>query len=274
MARQFIYHMHGLTKAYSGGRKVLENINLSFYPDAKIGVLGLNGSGKSSVIDAITYALFGEHTRRSAKNLVRRGARQGSVQLQFSINSREYVATRVVGGNDARSQLTMVADGGKQVNRPIAGGERKQFGESMSSEVAKVLGLDYDRMCVAAVVQQGELLRIVDYSPKDFKELLNGLIGIQKLDAAYATMKDVVAGFRERLRGEIGYTDEEIPKLEKLVAEVVADERAALLAFQRYNFEQVAVLPGIVKDQTGTHRDLVVMILNVATAYLPDWLYF
>ncbi|MBU1176489.1 MAG: energy-dependent translational throttle protein EttA, partial [Alphaproteobacteria bacterium] len=50
MARQFIYHMHGLTKAYSGGKKVLENINLSFYPDAKIGVLGPNGSGKSTLL--------------------------------------------------------------------------------------------------------------------------------------------------------------------------------------------------------------------------------
>ena len=50
MARQFIYHMQGLTKAYSGGKKVLENINLSFYPDAKIGVLGPNGSGKSTLL--------------------------------------------------------------------------------------------------------------------------------------------------------------------------------------------------------------------------------
>jgi ATP-binding cassette ChvD family protein len=50
MARQFIYHMHGLTKTYLGGRKVLEGINLSFYPDAKIGVLGPNGSGKSSLL--------------------------------------------------------------------------------------------------------------------------------------------------------------------------------------------------------------------------------
>jgi ATP-binding cassette ChvD family protein len=50
MARQFIYHMHGLSKAYAGGRKVLENINLSFYPDAKIGVLGPNGSGKSTLM--------------------------------------------------------------------------------------------------------------------------------------------------------------------------------------------------------------------------------
>ncbi len=50
MARQFIYHMHGLTKAYPGGRKVLDNINLSFYPDAKIGVLGPNGAGKSTLL--------------------------------------------------------------------------------------------------------------------------------------------------------------------------------------------------------------------------------
>ncbi len=50
MARQFIYHMQGLTKAYAGGKKVLENIHLSFYPDAKIGILGPNGSGKSTLL--------------------------------------------------------------------------------------------------------------------------------------------------------------------------------------------------------------------------------
>ncbi|HEY4855627.1 MAG TPA: energy-dependent translational throttle protein EttA [Xanthobacteraceae bacterium] len=50
MARQFIYHMQDLSKTYPGNRKVLENINLSFYPDAKIGVLGVNGSGKSTLL--------------------------------------------------------------------------------------------------------------------------------------------------------------------------------------------------------------------------------
>ncbi|MDN2566855.1 energy-dependent translational throttle protein EttA [Aquibium sp. A9E412] len=49
MARQFIYHMSGLSKAY-GPKKVLENVNLSFYPDAKIGILGPNGAGKSTVL--------------------------------------------------------------------------------------------------------------------------------------------------------------------------------------------------------------------------------
>jgi ATP-binding cassette ChvD family protein len=50
MARQFIYHMQGLTKVYPGGKKVLERVNLSFYPAAKIGVLGANGAGKSTLL--------------------------------------------------------------------------------------------------------------------------------------------------------------------------------------------------------------------------------
>ena len=53
MARQFVYFMQGLTKAYPT-RKVLDNVHLSFYPDAKIGVLGYNGAGKSTTIGIIS----------------------------------------------------------------------------------------------------------------------------------------------------------------------------------------------------------------------------
>jgi ATP-binding cassette ChvD family protein len=50
MAAQYIYQMQGLSKTYAGGKKVFENIWLSFYPDAKIGVVGVNGSGKSTLL--------------------------------------------------------------------------------------------------------------------------------------------------------------------------------------------------------------------------------
>ena len=50
MSRQFIYHMRGLSKTYPGGKQVLKDIHLSFYPDAKIGVLGVNGAGKSTLL--------------------------------------------------------------------------------------------------------------------------------------------------------------------------------------------------------------------------------
>ena len=49
MARQFIYFMQGLSKSY-GAKKILDNVHLQFYPDAKIGVVGVNGAGKSTLL--------------------------------------------------------------------------------------------------------------------------------------------------------------------------------------------------------------------------------
>ena len=72
-ARQFIYHMRGLTKTYAGGKKVLENINLSFYPEAKIGVLGVNGSGKSTLM----RVMAGIDKEFTGEGFVAEGARVG-----------------------------------------------------------------------------------------------------------------------------------------------------------------------------------------------------
>jgi ATP-binding cassette ChvD family protein len=47
---QFVFHIHKLSKAYPGGKQVLKDINLSFFPGAKIGVVGLNGAGKSTLL--------------------------------------------------------------------------------------------------------------------------------------------------------------------------------------------------------------------------------
>ena len=49
-AYQYVYHMDGVSKAYPGGKKCFENIRLNFLPGVKIGVVGVNGSGKSSLL--------------------------------------------------------------------------------------------------------------------------------------------------------------------------------------------------------------------------------
>jgi ATP-binding cassette ChvD family protein len=72
-ARQFIYHMRGLSKTYPAGKKVLDNVNLSFYPDAKIGVLGVNGSGKSTLM----RIMAGLDTEFTGEGFVAEGARVG-----------------------------------------------------------------------------------------------------------------------------------------------------------------------------------------------------
>ena len=172
--------------------------------------VGHNGSGKSSAIDAITFALYGQHTRKTNKNLVRRGTESSSLNVRFSVGSKEYNAHRHLGNNGQSllAKFDEVSDSGNIVDRTVVSGERKQFGDSMSGEIAKTLGIDYKKLKVGAIVQQGELSSIIESQPKEFKELLNSLIGIDRLDFAYQTMYEVVDSFRERLRDTNGGFDD------------------------------------------------------------------
>ena len=94
MARQFIYHMEGLTKTYPGNRKVLENIHLSFYPDAKIGVLGVNGSGKSTLL----RIMAGIDKEFTGEGWVSEGARVGYLQQEPQLDATKSVRENVMEG--------------------------------------------------------------------------------------------------------------------------------------------------------------------------------
>ena len=101
MARQFIYHMQGLTKTYPGNRKVLENIHLSFYPDAKIGVLGVNGSGKSTLL----RIMAGIDTEFVGEGWVAEGARVGYLQQEPQLDPDKTVRENVMEGVAAKQAL-------------------------------------------------------------------------------------------------------------------------------------------------------------------------
>jgi ATP-binding cassette ChvD family protein len=92
--RQFIYHMQGLSKSYPGGRKVLENVHLSFYPDAKIGVLGVNGAGKSTLL----RIMAGIDTEFSGEAWVAEGARVGYLPQEPQLNPDKSVRGNVEEG--------------------------------------------------------------------------------------------------------------------------------------------------------------------------------
>jgi len=94
MARQFIYHMQGLSKTYPGNRKVLENVNLSFYPDAKIGVLGVNGSGKSTLL----RIMAGLDTEFTGEAWAAEGARVGYLPQEPQLDASKSVRDNVMDG--------------------------------------------------------------------------------------------------------------------------------------------------------------------------------
>jgi ATP-binding cassette ChvD family protein len=101
MARQFIYHMQGLSKTYPGNRKILENVNLSFYPDAKIGVLGVNGSGKSTLL----RIMAGLDTEFSGEAWAADGARVGFLPQEPQLDAQKSVRENVMDGVAAQKAI-------------------------------------------------------------------------------------------------------------------------------------------------------------------------
>jgi ATP-binding cassette ChvD family protein len=93
MARQFVYFMQGLTKSYPT-RKVLDNVHLSFYPDAKIGVLGVNGSGKSTLL----RIMAGLDKEYNGEAWVAEGARVGYLEQEPHLDATKTVRENVMLG--------------------------------------------------------------------------------------------------------------------------------------------------------------------------------
>jgi len=94
MARQFVYFMQGLSKTYPGNRKVLENIYLQFYPEAKIGVLGVNGSGKSTLLKIMA----GIDKEYIGEAWVAEGARVGYLEQEPQLDPKLTVRENVMRG--------------------------------------------------------------------------------------------------------------------------------------------------------------------------------
>ncbi len=101
MARQFIYHMQGLSKVYPGNRKVLEDIHLSFYPDAKIGVLGVNGAGKSTLL----RIMAGLDTEFTGEAWAAEGARVGYLPQEPQLDPAKSVRENVMEGVATKKAL-------------------------------------------------------------------------------------------------------------------------------------------------------------------------
>ena len=175
--------------------------------------VGENGAGKSSIIDGITFSLFGQHTRKSNKGLIKRGSNQGYSKIEFSINGKQYETVRKI--NSKGGLVATFSEITKEGRVEIAAGERKQFGESMTEQVEKTIGMDFEKLKIASIVQQGELNSIINAKPKEFKELLNAIIGIDKLDVASESMKKVTKEFREKIKTDLGYDDTHIEILER-----------------------------------------------------------
>ena len=91
---QYIYFMSGLTKQFSGGKKILEDIHLQFFPDAKIGVVGVNGAGKSTLLKIMA----GIDQEFSGEAYAADGAKVGYLPQEPELNPEKNVFENVMEG--------------------------------------------------------------------------------------------------------------------------------------------------------------------------------
>jgi len=213
--------------------------------------VGPNGAGKSSVIDAITFALFGVHSRGRNANLVRRGSGWAEVSVTFTAGPDRYTVTRGIdrAGRLTHAELRRLGPDGPRL---LAAGERRRVeAEAVSDQVGAILGMGFRELNLASIVRQGELLSILELRPKELKELINRLIGIEDLDRAYELGREVVDGFEERLRRDTGYSVGEIGRLEAELGELrrrEAELSGALEGLRRREAELSGRLEGLRRE--------------------------
>ncbi len=134
----------------------------------------------------------------------------------------------------------------------MVAGERKQYGESVEETVTKILGLDYEKMKIVAIVQQGELDTIVNYSPKEFKDLINSVVGIDMLNEAWTMMLDAIDSFKKMIAEKYGYGVDSIQQLEKDIALFKESKKNAEAEAQRIRKE----LEPLLAEKTKVEAEL------------------
>ncbi len=95
-AYQYVYHMDNLAKTYPGGKQVFSGISLHFLPDAKIGVVGVNGAGKSSLL----RIMAGQDNDFTGEAWAEKGVRVGYLPQEPQLNPDKTVWENVIEGSE------------------------------------------------------------------------------------------------------------------------------------------------------------------------------
>ncbi|MBD3168203.1 MAG: AAA family ATPase, partial [candidate division Zixibacteria bacterium] len=153
------------------------------FPEGIVGLVGNNGAGKSTVIEAIAWVLYGTEAARSGKDEIRRtGAPSGEecfVEMDFEIDNESYRIFRNIRGKNATSDAEFYS--GKKL---MAKSTR-----AVNTEVKKVLGLELRNFQISFFARQKELNALSDLRPAERRAHIIRLLGIDAVEEAIASLR-------------------------------------------------------------------------------------
>jgi len=186
-------------------------------------ITGPTGSGKTSLLDALIFALYGQTPRlgREVNQLVSRGFKHMRVRLDFAVEERRYrvVRTRKVLPKSEQSQATL---------EEIEGG-RPKFVAAKAGDVedtiTQLIGLDFDSFIRSVVLPQGEFDLFLKREPKERQRILHHLLRM----GIYERVRELAQERENASRREREHLDHQLQDLAEATEEVLAASREAVV---------------------------------------------
>jgi len=179
-------------------------------PDSLIGIIGPNGAGKSSLVEAISWALYGQSAARSARSEVKSTfaspAESCEVRLIFDVRGEEHRVVRRLAGAGQRLEVELYRGGSLAV---VGSTETQAY-------IERLLGLDWRGYVTSVFARQSDLDAFSGLQPAKRREHLVAMLGIDRLDRAI-----------DRTKADMRLDSERIVLLEKQAAPV-GDLEAAM----------------------------------------------
>lgn len=169
-------------------------------------IIGGVGAGKSTILLAIDFALFGKPLFgpvRGFNYLLRNGARSGRVEFEFEHHGKTYKITRALRREGERVVEDSLELDLSENGKLIARGKE----EAVVEEIINTTGLDYKLFRDIVWIQQERLKEIIDLSPGRRRERVDGILGLSDLEMAWEKMRD----FERNYEGEIRKIETENP---------------------------------------------------------------
>jgi exonuclease SbcC len=221
---------------------------------------GKNGQGKSALLDAMTWAVWGEARKSSGKRkpdeeLIRIGTRHMEVTFVFDLEDERYRVTRSFSrsatGKTTSSELEFqiyVPDADKY--RPLTGATQRETQETIEA----TLGLEYDTFINSAFLLQGRSDEFTKKRPSERKEILASILNLSRYEALAARARDRWRDAKQRQQE----ADSDIERLKSALEPASAwkEERAQLHAQTEATQEDLDALRAEEKELTAQRADL------------------
>ncbi len=161
-----------------------------------------NGAGKSSILDAIIYALFGKSRTKKEDDLIRENTTDMEVELEFELNKNESVKI-VRGKNEKKGYLNV------SINN-----DDKTLGKTESQNlIEEKIGMDFELFVATVFFQQENQDKFVGSGPAERKNYLKKLLKLEVFDRAYKKISDKMKKIKEKMseiKGTVDYLKEQV----------------------------------------------------------------